>query len=404
MNAHWALCEAPKHNDFLQAITVPDPVYKSLTQARDIIRATIRAGLANWDKVTTKDQLFDRDFVRSGQAIRLRPRFKMQGSCAYHTLNDPAQKPPQQIDLDDGVFMPTEFISSRSSNRPILASKGYFSAVEAILKPLCDQKGWKLNSEKSSCVRVEISIHAHIDLPLYAIPQAQFVLMAEDMAKRFDKATVDAMQDRDELEEAFYRQLPMDQIMLAHRDNGWEPSDPRKIEDWYRQAIETYGPVLRRLSRYYKAWRDFQWQKPKLSSLAIMACIVDILDGLAGEIPEHRDDLAMLIVGERLAARLKQPIPNPVMAHASEVALDRDWTAMDRSEIVAKAKELYDRLLDAFHGTDNAAAVLSNLRGALGKRVTDDVSVIRFEARETTIKSFPKATVAAPMVGRSTSG
>lgn len=406
LNAHWAFYEAPKRNDFLDAISVPDAVYKGLLQARDEIRATLLAGLANWQTVITKDELFERDFVHSGQTATLRPRFRMQGSCAYHTLNDPAHSPPQQIDLDDGVFMPTEFINSRSGNRPIVASKGYFRAVEAILKPLCDRKGWKLISENPprSCVRIRISTRAHIDLPLYAIPAAQFVLMAEDIAKRFNKATADALRDREELAEEFYRELPRDQIMLAHRKNGWEPSDPRKIEDWYQRAIETHGQVLRRLSRYYKAWRDFQWQKPKLSSLAIMTCIVDILDGLAADMPNSRDDVAMLLVSERFADRLSQPIPNPVMTHVADVALDRDWTALERADIIAKAKELHNRLIDALRGTDNPFAVLGHLRGALGKRITDDVSVIRVETREATVKSFPKVAVAAPIVGRSTSG
>ena len=46
------------------------------------------------------------------------------------------------------MYMPTEFISAQSGHRPILASKGYFQAVEAILQPLCERKGWKLNTAK----------------------------------------------------------------------------------------------------------------------------------------------------------------------------------------------------------------------------------------------------------------
>jgi hypothetical protein len=404
LNAHWAFHEAPKQNDFLQAITVPDSAYKALLQARNEIRATLKMGLSGWQAFVKKDELFEHDFIRGGQTATLRPRFRMQGSGAYNTLNDPAQTPPQEIDLDDGVFMPTEFINSRSGNRPIMASKGYFRAVEAILKPLCDRKGWKLITENPprSCVRIQISTKAHIDLPLYAIPSAQFFQLAEDMAKRSNG--VIAYADSEELIEDFYRELPMDQAMLAHREHGWEPSDPRKIEDWYSRAIKTHGPVLRRLTRYYKGWRDFQWQKSKLSSLAIMACIVDILDDLVADFPNSRDDVAMLFVSERLAARLNRPIPNPVMTDVIDVALDREWTALDRADIVAKAKELHARLVNSLKGTDNPSSVLAGLRAALGKRVTDDVSVIRFETREATIKSFPKVAVAAPIVGRSTSG
>jgi len=402
LNAHWAFHQAPKSNDFLNAINVRENEYRVLRLARDEVRATLRTGLATWQTIIAKDQLFVRDLGRNGVSHPiLRPRFRMQGSFAYHTANDPAQS-PQQIDLDDGMYMPTEFISAQSGHRPILASKGYFQAVESILQPLCTRKGWKLIAEKKSCIRIEISHRCHIDIALYAIPAAQFNQLSESLAT--DHSVAKALRDSDELREEFYRQLPHDQVMLAHRENGWQPSDPRKIEDWYQRAIDTYGQVLRRLSRYFKAWRDYQWQTPKLSSLAIMACVVDIFDKLRVDVPDNRDDIAVLLVTERFADRLNQQIPNPVLTGVPEVALDRDWSAADRAEIVGKAKELHKRLCDALVGTDDPATVLAYLRTALGKRITNDVSVIRAETRETTVKSFPKITVAAPIVGRSTSG
>jgi len=162
--------------------------------------------------------------------------------------------------------------------------------------------------------------------------------------------------------------------------------------------------VLRRLCRYGKAWRDFQWPSCKLSSLAIMACMVDILDKLNLELPNSRDDLAILHVCEHLADRLNQPIPNPVMAGNDAVALDRDWKPEERSAFVAKAKELYQRLIDALRGTDDPAQVLKHLQAALGDRVTSDVAVIRVLQHEATVKSFSKVTIAPPVVRRSTSG
>ncbi len=403
VNAHWAFYQAPKSNDFLQATTVPGGIYQALIEARDIIRAALRSGFGNTSAFIAMDELFDKAAARSGRSATLRPRFRMQGSCAYHTLNNPAQ-PTQQIDLDDGVFMPTEFIAAASGNRPAVASKGYFQAVEAILLPLCQKKGWKLVADKDACVRVEIGRHAHIDLPLYAIPENKFVELAELMSHGMNKMAADAMRDSQELQDEFYKGLPLDQIMLAHREKGWQASDPRKIEDWFQQAIDTHGYVLRRLCRYYKAWRDFEWPTCKLSSLAIMACLVDILDSIAADMPEHRDDVAILLASERFAGRLKQPIPNPVMTHLAEVALDRDWTAMDRADFVAKASDFHKRLTDALRGTDNPASVLRYLRTAFGKRMTDDVSVIRTETREATVRDFPKVAVAAPFVPKSTSG
>jgi hypothetical protein len=239
---------------------------------------------------------------------------------------------------------------------------------------------------------------------LYAIPAAQFSQMTELLAKSLGGMAADAMSESEELADQYYRALDADQLMLAHRDSGWEPSDPRKIEDWFQRAIDTHGEVLRRLCRYHKAWRDYTWDGSKLSSLAVMVCVVDILDALTVDMPTSRDDVAMLLVTERLANRLSQPIPNPVMTHDSEVALDRDWTAQERATFVAKAKDFHQRLADAMNGTDNPAVVLTRLRAALGNRITNDVSVIRSEQREAIVKSFPKVAVAAPVVRKSTSG
>jgi hypothetical protein len=405
LNAHWAFHEAPKSNDFLSAIKVLPRDESALRQAREEIRAALRAGLGTWQSVVAKAELFEREFVRTSRAApTLRPRFRLQGSFAYFTVNNPAHKPPQRVDQDDGVYMPTEFILVQGNNRPILSSKGYFRAVESILEPLCKKKGWTLNKDKNSCVRVEISPSVHIDLPLYAIPAEEFTAMADSVEKGMARDAARALSESEELGDEYYRALLADRLMLAHRETGWEVSDPRKIEDWFRQAIETHGEVVRRICRYLKAWRDHHWQRCTLSSLALMACVVSTLDGLKGDPPSSRDDLLLLLVTEQLASRLSQPLPNPVMPYDNTVALDRDWTPALRAEFVSKAAELHRRVAGALNGTDDASTALRELRAAFGGRMTDDVSVIRFQQREAVVKSFAKTTVAAPMVPRSTSG
>lgn len=405
LNAHWAFHEAPKNNDFLSAIKVLPRDESALRQAREEVRGVLRAGLGNWQSVVAKNELFEREFVRTARATpTLRPRFRLQGSFAYFTVNNPAYRPPQRVDQDDGVYMPTEFILIQGNNRPIVSSKGYFLAVESILDPLCKKRGWSLNKDKNSCVRVEISPSAHIDLPLYAIPEEEFRTMADSVEKTMARDAARALFESEELGDEYYRALMADRLMLAHRESGWEVSDPRKIEDWFSQAIDTHGEVVRRICRYLKAWRDHQWQRCTLSSLALMACVVSTLDDLKGDPPSNRDDLVLLLVTGELGSRLAQPLPNPVMPHVRAVALDRDWSPENRAEFVSKATELHRRVSAALNGTDDASTALRELRAAFGGRVTDDVSVIRFQEREAVVKSFAKTTVAAPMVPRSTSG
>ena len=40
------------------------------------------------------------------------PKFYIQGSWAYKTLNRPCQTPPQQSDVDDGVYLPLSIIEA----------------------------------------------------------------------------------------------------------------------------------------------------------------------------------------------------------------------------------------------------------------------------------------------------
>lgn len=312
LNAHWAFHELPKNNDFLTAIKVPPSDELALRQAREAIRSALRAGLGTWQSVLSKAELFEREFVRTARPLpTLRPRFRLQGSFAYFTVNNPVHQPPQRVDQDDGVYMPTEFILIQGNNRPIVSSRGYFRAVESILEPLCRTKRWTLNKNKNSCVRVEISPKAHIDLPLYAIPADEFRAMANSVEKGMAKDAARALSESEELGDEYYRALLADRLMLAHRETGWEISDPRKIEDWFRQAIEVHGEVVRRICRYLKAWRDHHWQQCSLSSLALMACVVSILDELKGDPLPSRDDLVLLLVTEKLALRLGQPLPIP---------------------------------------------------------------------------------------------
>jgi (2Fe-2S) ferredoxin len=87
------------------------------------------------------------------------PKFRLQGSFAYHTVNDCQGSPPKHIDQDDGLFLPIGFLSANGNARPGIASKAYFKLVEDALRPLCARNGWILNPgrAKDTCVRIQIT-------------------------------------------------------------------------------------------------------------------------------------------------------------------------------------------------------------------------------------------------------
>lgn len=186
-----------------------------------------------------------RDCLRTGIPQELRasgymegvplPRFFTQGSWAYKTLNSPAQQ-PQQADVDDGCYLPMSFVLQ--TKRPSTAAAVFFAAAEEALKPLIEEKKWKLVTNKPTCIRIVIAKFAHIDIPLYAIPDEEFLRLKASMERYGYDSISEAvnMAQRDT-----WTALPADKVLLAHREYNWLPSDPRPVKEWFLSEVEAKG-------------------------------------------------------------------------------------------------------------------------------------------------------------------
>ncbi len=402
LNVHRVFRGSQTRRGYLAALGLTEDRTKSLREARDRIRRALREEMPDWNNPAKARILVERNYITlASQMPALSPKFRMQGSGVYQTLNFPAHVPPQEVDFDDGVFLPTSFVEERGSNRPVVASKGYFSMVEEILDPLCTRWGWKLDTGKSSCVRVRIDAEAHVDLALYAIPDKEFAELAEARALTMLGGRQAAPELDFELAEEIYKDLLGKRIMLAHRDSGWIVSDPREIESWFLDAIEDHGKVVRRVCRYLKGWRDYQWEKGGPSSIVLMACVVRVFDDLDGTLPENRDDLALQAVADRLEELFSQAIPNPVLP---DQHLDGDWSVQDRLDFRARARELKARIDTVLSGTYHKNLAISELREGFGERIPNDAQLIDLEAEERRVRAYMPAAVAAPQVPRTTSG
>lgn len=372
VNAHRAF-NGSHEEAFLNQIKLPDEDKNGLRAARDEIRSALKQGLRDWPTLI-EESVFLKDGLRASTVAVQTPKFRMQGSFSYHTVNDPAQKPPQEVDLDDGMFLPVSFLEENGGRNPAIVSSAYFTAVETILTSLCQAKGWTL-TEKASCVRVLISRKAHVDVALYAIPDSEFETLVELSARTKDSVTAHDLRESLEFAASTYRGLNADQIMLAHRDKGWIASDPRKLEDWFTEAVRTYGDQVRFVSRYLKAWRDEEWPDARLASIALMSATVTVFeDPLADRtLLEGRDDLALLSVAERLPDILRSPIPNPVVEGER---LDQGWSDGERQTFVEGAERLSNSLRDAISASSSAALTVELLRESLGERLPDDAELI----------------------------
>lgn len=191
---------------FLKNLQLDDNGHSELKAARAKVRRCLRAEFAKASKA---------EF-----GVTVQPRFFTQGSYAYKTINEPAWTPPQQKDLDDGAYLPMTFVQGA---KPSVAAAAFFTVVDRALQELAKTEGWKF-VRKPTCARLIISNDAHIDVPLYAIPDAQFMLLEKALQARTFDGALDARADSIDRWDA----LPSDCVLLAHREEGWKASDPRK--------------------------------------------------------------------------------------------------------------------------------------------------------------------------------
>lgn len=408
MNAHFLLKGRVTDDGLLDKLAVPKKVEDDLHAAKNIIRRALRAAFDQVDQVAKQAKMhrFANDIA--GAKVKVSPRFRIQGSFAYKTANSPAHQPPQQVDLDDGVYLPLSFVNEASGNHPRLAAKDFFDFVEAVLEPVCKQQKWELNPGKKrpTCVRVKISDVAHIDLPLYSIPDKDFLRVTEAAKLSLNKAMDGAVSFAESLSDAEYHELSKTHIMLAIRPKDgepcWKSSDPSEIEGWFNKAVDRNGNQLLRICRYLKAWRDYHWKSGGISSIALMASAADIYDSFAGRPDADRDDIALLLVVEQLPTTLIGPIENPATETAE--ALDADLSDQDRAEYRKKAAELYEFVKAAIVTSPSKQTTFDNFRKAFGMRIPENEKLVEQQSQEATIKAFPAVKTTAPAVGASRSG
>jgi hypothetical protein len=318
------------------------------------------------------------------------PRFFTQGSWAYKTLNAPAQVPQQQADIDDGCYLPLGFVARQS--KPSVAAATFFATAEEALKALVEQRNWKLITDKATCVRVEIASFAHIDIPLYAIPDAEFESLARAAMQHGYGDFAEAVR---KAERQAWTALPRNAVLLAHRECDWKESDPRPVKDWIIGEVDARGLQLRRVIRYLKAFRDAQWVKGGPTSLLLMAAAVPLFEKRDG-----RDDMALADVLTNLPAVLKAGVNNPVDPSES---LTKRMTAEQIQNACSRFERL-ERTLRAALDAGNAAQACEWMRQQFGGRFPDAPERIRTVSVVATVAAAPAAVGPSELVGRTKAG
>lgn len=384
LNLHRLFYHSTESESFHSAILPTDAQREHLTQAKNKIRDHLRETIER------------ASIAVLGQPQKLTPRFRTQGSWSYGLCNQPAHRPPQEMDWDLGVYLP---VSAWEDSRPRFAAQAYYKLLEDGLQSLCKREGWTMET-KETCIRVFIGNAAHIDVPPYAAPDKQFAAiqeraLAKALALKEDISFKDAVA---------FGEMPGDvwdeltDIVLATRSGKWEKSDPAVVSDWFRDQLALHGEQLRRICRYLKAWRDYVWKEGGPSSVCLMICACQAFRKMAA-----RDDLALLEVvrelEEKIADDVREELINP------EDDFNKKLSPDERVEAAGKAQALYEALNRAIEAANwQKADVLAALKGQFGPRFPTTATWVTESTPQAVASAAPAIVVAQPEVHRSKSG
>lgn len=279
------------------------------------------------------------------------PKFRVQGSWAYGTCNQPARL-GQEMDLDYGAYLPS---SAFSTDRSPEEAKEYFNVAYDALNELCADEGWKIDDSKDMCLRLcKVMPNAHIDVPLYAVPNDMFENLKENHGMAFDSIyksaeVIAAASSRLALEsyggqmltESFRaKEIDLENIQMIHmakKDGEWKPSDCEKVREWFLQKCAEHpnnGQQLKAIVRYLKGWRDQHWDKGGPTSILLMIITVQHYKYV-----ESRDDQALFSVTKNLAASLEKDVYESIDGHETENF--NKSNSQQRIENAGKAKALH---------------------------------------------------------------
>lgn len=315
------------------------------------------------------------------QLSKVKPKFWVQGSYAYQTMNRPAQA-PQQMDLDLGVYFPMSIVQ----NQPEVANSLIFQMVDGILKHLAIKKGWYFDDSKNTCTRLVVSKTMHIDVPMYAIPDHKSASLNEDAAAMSGalKAPVE---------------LNPDEVYLALRnEENWVQSDPKKVYNWFQGQCAVYAR-LRNVSRYLKGWRDHTWAKGGPSSITLMACAAIAMEDhiRSGGEDFTSDCAALLAVASRLPTLLQTGVKNPADPDEPNLFPRESIKPDEKEDIINQAQNLKATITSALTSADEANDVVGSFIQVFGTRIPNRPELITpCNSIVQKVKAVPPATHSKP--------
>ncbi|MEK3954518.1 CBASS cGAMP synthase [Psychrobacillus sp. FSL K6-1464] len=235
-----------------------------------------------------------------------KPKFWGQGSYMMNTIIKPIEG---EYDIDDGVYL-IHLEGKEEENWPST------STVHNWIVKAVENKTSTPPLDKNTCVRVIYKDDYHIDLPIY--------IKGKDA----------------------------DHPKLAHKSKGWVDSDPKKLTNWFNEEVAEKGDQLKRLVRYFKAWKDNKKNGDKFPSGMIFTILAvnHFVEGY-----EEDDDSAFIAVAKEIYDSLNNDfsLKRPVFP---EEELLEDWSETAKNNFLTKLSSLITNGQKALEKEDKSKA------------------------------------------------
>lgn len=343
------------------------------------------------DQLTLAELIMELNEDLKAEFLKLKPRFWTQGSFSYDTLNRPYRTPPQEMDIDDGTYLPMQFFD----DKPAIGHTLLLLLVDASLSSLAAENADWTFEAKETCGRIKIPArNVHIDVPMYAIPYDKFlekeVLIEKSESYTYSTEAFDSA-IADEAQQAQYERIDRDCVNLAVRKDNvkWIISDPKDVELWFKEACRRNGPHLREICRFLKAWRDaVEWETSGPSSISLMAAIVEVVDST--ELNTKDFGLMMLTIAKKLPSVFYNGVDSPDPNDERPLFPPFNEHEDKHKEAMKKLEGLISSLESAFTAKTKEDA-LRILNSEYGDRVDDNNLIVPQEAAPAYEKAPMKA-------------
>ncbi|WP_235822720.1 CBASS cGAMP synthase [Cytobacillus massiliigabonensis] len=219
-----------------------------------------------------------------------KPNFWGQGSYMMNTTIEPIEG---EYDIDDGVYL--KHLASKKEEEWPVASTVHNWILKAV-----DGHTSTPPVNKNTCVRVIYKDDYHIDFPIYI---------------KGDNA---------------------EHPKLAHKTKGWIDSDPKALTNWFNSEVTSKGEQLKRIVRYFKAWKDNKKGDDKFPSGMVFTILATnhFVEGY-----EEDDDSAFIAIAKEIYDNLNDSFSLTRPVFPDEELLD-DWSETAKTNFLSKLSTL----------------------------------------------------------------